>query len=119
MLGHNHQYMIYPSDIMISQSVEAKQLSYPPKWQPIMISLTRVTLGWTPNKRWLITKPDKLPRMHPPNQRLGKPDKLSQGAHSQTSYPRVQQKTPWIKGAAGPQLRERKEKENKRRTWGM
>ena len=28
--------------------------------------------------------------MHPANQRLGKPDKLSQGAHKQTSYPRVQ-----------------------------
>ena len=28
--------------------------------------------------------------MHLPNQRLGKPDKLSQGAHSQTSYPKVQ-----------------------------
>ena len=28
--------------------------------------------------------------MHPVNQRLGKPDKLSQGAHKQTSYPRVQ-----------------------------
>ena len=28
--------------------------------------------------------------MHPPNQRLGKPDKLSQGAQSQTSYPRLQ-----------------------------
>ena len=28
--------------------------------------------------------------MHPPNQRLGKPDKLSQGANSHTSYPKVQ-----------------------------
>ena len=28
--------------------------------------------------------------MHPANQRLRKPDKLSQGAHKQTSYPRVQ-----------------------------
>ena len=28
--------------------------------------------------------------MHPANQRLGKPDKLSQGVHKQTSYPRVQ-----------------------------
>ena len=65
VLGHNHWYMIYPSDIMISQCVEAKQLSYPPKWQPIMISLTRVMLGWAPNKRWLITKPDKLPQNAP------------------------------------------------------
>ena len=28
--------------------------------------------------------------MHPANQRPGKPDKLSQGAHKQISYPRVQ-----------------------------
>ena len=28
--------------------------------------------------------------MHPANQRPGKPDKLFQGAHKQTSYPRVQ-----------------------------
>ena len=28
--------------------------------------------------------------MHPANQRLRKPDKLSQGLHNQTSYPRVQ-----------------------------
>ena len=62
MLGHNHQYMINPSNITISQCVEAKQLSHPPKWQPIIISLTRVMLGWTPNKMWLITKPDKLPQ---------------------------------------------------------
>ena len=30
--------------------------------------------------------------MHPANQRLRKPDKLSQGSHSQTSYPKVQWK---------------------------
>ena len=28
--------------------------------------------------------------MHPTSQRPGKPDKLSQGVHKQTSYPRVQ-----------------------------
>ena len=28
--------------------------------------------------------------MHPANQRLGKPDKLSQGVHKHTGYPRVQ-----------------------------
>ena len=28
--------------------------------------------------------------MHPANQRPGKPDKLSQGVHNQTSYPRGQ-----------------------------
>ena len=36
--------------------------------------------------------------MHPPNQRLGKPDKLSHSAHSQTSYPKGQLEIPWIKG---------------------
>ena len=35
-------------------------------------------------------KPDKLAQNAPANQRLGKPDKLSQGAHKQTSYARVQ-----------------------------
>ena len=28
--------------------------------------------------------------MHPANQRPRKPDKLSQGAHNQTSYPKIQ-----------------------------
>ena len=28
--------------------------------------------------------------MHPPNQRIRKPDKLSQGAHNQTGYPKFQ-----------------------------
>ena len=42
--------------------------------------------------------------MHLPNQRLRKPDKLSQGAHSQTSYPRVQWgNTQDKRGAAEPQ----------------
>ena len=40
--------------------------------------------------------------MHLPNQMPKKLDKLSQGAHSQTSYLRVQKKTPWIKEAAEP-----------------
>ena len=31
VLEHNHWYMINSSDIMISQCVEAKQLSYPSK----------------------------------------------------------------------------------------
>ena len=68
MLGHNHQYMINPSDKMISQCIEAKQLSYPPMWPqqgPITISLTRVMLEGIPNKRWLITKPDKVPHNAP------------------------------------------------------
>ena len=52
-----------------------------------MISLTKVTLGWTPNKG---SQSQTSPRMHLPNWRPRKPDRLSQGAHSQTSYPRVQ-----------------------------
>ena len=36
--------------------------------------------------------------MHPANQRLRKPDKLSQGVHKQTSYPRVQWKNTLDKG---------------------
>ena len=48
VLGNNHWYMINSSDIMISQSLEAKQLIYPSKQlqqQLITISLTKVTLG--------------------------------------------------------------------------
>ena len=42
--------------------------------------------------------------MHPANQRLGKPDKLSQGAHKQTSYPRVQwENTLYKREATEPQ----------------
>ena len=54
VLGHDHWYTINPSDKMISQCVEAKQLSYPPKQSqqlPITISLTKVMLEGTPNKR--------------------------------------------------------------------
>ena len=56
--------------------------------------------------------------MHPPNQRLGKPNKLSKGAHSQTSYPRFNGKTLWIKGdcrtPAGGEGGRRKEVEKER-----
>ena len=49
--------------------------------------------------------------MHPANQRLRKPDKLSQGAHNQTSYPRVQwENTLDKRGATKPQEREAREK---------
>ena len=44
--------------------------------------------------------------MHPANQRLGKPDKLSQGAHKQTSYPRVQWKNTLDKREATELQRE-------------
>ena len=68
---------------MTSQCVEAKKLSYPSKQlqqQPITISLIKVTPGWTPNKGGQSENQRSYPRMHPPNQRLGKPDKLSQGS---------------------------------------
>ena len=46
--------------------------------------------------------------MHPANQRPRKPDKLSQGAHNQTSYPKIQgENTLDKRGATEPQ-RERK-----------
>ena len=42
--------------------------------------------------------------MHPANQRPGKPDKLSQGAHKQTSYPKIQREYSLDKwGATEPQ----------------
>ena len=49
--------------------------------------------------------------MHPANQKLGKPDKLSQGVHNQTSYPRVQwENTLDKRGATEPQEEEEREK---------
>ena len=48
--------------------------------------------------------------MHPANQRPGKPDKLSQGAHNQTSYPQIQwENTLDKRGATEPQRREPEE----------
>ena len=44
--------------------------------------------------------------MHPANQRPGKPDKLSQGVHNQTSYPRVQwENTLDKRGTTEPQVK--------------
>ena len=52
--------------------------------------------------------------MHPANQRLGKPDKLSQGAHKQTSHPRVQwENTVDKREATEPQKREEKQAREK------
>ena len=52
--------------------------------------------------------------MHPANQRLRKPDKLSQDTHKQTSYPRVQWENTLDKREAtepqGKQTREKPEK---------
>ena len=49
-------------------------------------------LGSTPNKGKPITGKTDHPRVHLPNQRLGKLDKLSQNAHNPEGYPRVQHK---------------------------
>ena len=60
-----------------------------------MISLTRVMLEWTPNNRWLITKPDKLPQDAPVQ---------SEAWKVRQAIPGFNEKTPWIKrGAAESQ----------------
>ena len=51
---------------------------------------------------WIIRQTS--PGMHPANQRPGKPDKLSQSAHNQTSYPNIQwENTLDKRGATEPQ----------------
>ena len=47
-----------------------------------MISVTINILGWTPNKGKPITGQTGHPRVHLPNQRLAKLDKLSHSAHN-------------------------------------
>ena len=47
-----------------------------------MISFTIDMLGWTPNKGKPITGQMGHPRVHLPNRRLGKLDKLSHNAHN-------------------------------------
>ena len=54
--------------------------------------------------------------MHPANQMPGKPDKLSQGVHKQTSYPRVQWENILDKReATDPEKREGDEIENNKK----
>ena len=78
-------------------------------------------LGLTPNKGWLIRKPDKLPQNAPAPIR---------GLESQTGFPRVHtvrqaipgfsEKTPWIKGDHRAPARGQEEGRNEnRRTRGM
>ena len=60
--------------------------------------------------------------MHLANQRPGKPDKLCQGAHNQTSYPRIQwENTLDKRGATEPQREnpeeEKPESENNNNRW--
>ena len=59
-----------------------------------MISLTKVTLGWTPNKG---SQSQTTPRMHLPNQRPRKPDRPSQVHIVRQAIPGFNEKTPWIK----------------------
>ena len=47
-----------------------------------MISLAIDMLGWTPDKGKPITGQIGLPRVHLPNRRFGKLDKLSHNAHN-------------------------------------
>ena len=47
-----------------------------------MISFTIDMLGWTPNKGKPITGQTGHPRVHLPNRRLGKLDKLPHKAHN-------------------------------------
>ena len=55
--------------------------------------------------------------MHPANQRLRKPDKLSQGVHNQTSYPRVQwENTLDKRGTTEPPRRRRLPRKPKRKS---
>ena len=56
--------------------------------------------------------------MYLPNQRLEKPDKLSQDAHSQTSYPRVQRENTQHKKGRSVGIRGKKEKEGERESSG-
>ena len=54
--------------------------------------------------------------MHLLNQRLGKPDKLSQGAQSQTSYPKIQwENTLDKRGLQNPSKEGRMKKKEKGR----
>ena len=51
--------------------------------------------------------------MHPPNQRLRRSDKLSQGVHSKTSYPKVQWENTLDKRGLQKKQRERGKRSNK------
>ena len=63
-------------------------------------------LEGTPNKKWPIIKPDKLPQNAPAQLEAQKARQAIPGTHGQTSYPRVQQEnTLYKKRAAEPQSR--------------
>ena len=71
-------------------------------------------LGWTPNKRWLITKPDKLPQNAPAQSEAWKARQATPGCTVRQAIPGFNEKTPWIKrGAAEPQKREEEEEVEK------
>ena len=54
-------------------------------------------------------------RIHPANQRPRKPDKLSQGAHNQTSYPKIKwENTLEKRGTTEPQGQQKEEQHTER-----
>ena len=58
--------------------------------------------------------------MHLANQRPGKPDKLSQGAHNQTSYPKIQwENTLDKRGTTEPQEKRRGQQQKQSRMQGQ
>ena len=93
---------------LISQCADAQQLSCPSKWlqqQPVMISFTIDMLGWTPNKGKPITGQTGHPRVHLPNQRPGKLDKLSHNSHNPDRLSqRAMQNTLNKRGLQKPQI---------------
>ena len=79
-----------------------------------MISLTKVMLGWTPNKGDEAEKSHKLVQNAPTQSEAQEASQAIPGCTSQTSYPRVQWENPLDK--RGLQNRERERE--KERMWG-
>ena len=69
-----------------------------------MISFTIDMLEWTPNKGKPIIGQAGHPRVHLPNQRLGKPDKLSHNAHNPGRLSQGAMRNTLDKGAAKAQI---------------
>ena len=81
---------------MISQCVNAKQLSHPSK-QSVMANNDQSNKCHTwidTQQRWLIRRSDKLVQNAPTK---------SEAQKARQAIPGLNEKTPWIKGAAEPQ----------------
>ena len=72
--------------------------------KPVMISFTIDMLGWTPNRGKPITGQTGHPRVHLPNQRLGKVDKLSLNEHVPDRLSQGAMQNTLNKGAAKSQI---------------